>query len=72
MSHIVENDTANPPPKHTDAHPAVVTGDTARQAPRGKRVLYVLMAALALIAVAFGTVYVVESFTGSIKTETGS
>lgn len=72
MSHIVENDTANPPPKHTDAHPAVVTGDTARQAPRGKRVLYVLMIALALIAVSFGTLYVVQSFTGSITAQPGS
>ncbi len=61
MSHIVERDNVQtPPPRHTDAHPAVVTGDTARQAPRGKRVLYVLATALVLIAVAFVALYVVS------------
>lgn len=66
MSHIVERDTVTPPPKHTDAHPAVVTGDTARQAPRGKRVLYVLVAAMVLIALAFSALYVFGSLSGLI------
>jgi len=58
MTHVVERDNVQPPPRHTDAHPAVVTGDTARQAPRGKRVLYVLATALVLIALAFVGLYV--------------
>jgi hypothetical protein len=66
MSHIVERDTVTPPPKHTDAHPAVVTGDTARQAPRGKRVLYVLLVAMVLIALAFSALYIFGSLTGLI------
>jgi hypothetical protein len=68
MSHVVERDNIQPPPRHTDAHPAVVTGDTARQAPRGKRVLFVLVAGLGLIAVAFAALYVVASLTGFIST----
>lgn len=58
MTHVVERDNVQPPPRHTDAHPAVVTTDTARQAPRGKRVLYVLGTALALIALAFVGLYI--------------
>ena len=49
----IERDNTQPPPKHTSAHPAVVTGDSARQAPRGRRILYVLVAGLALVAIAF-------------------
>jgi len=64
MTHIVERDNVQSPPRHTDAHPAVVTGDTARQAPRGKRVLFVLATALVLIAISFGALYIV-SFSAS-------
>lgn len=59
MSHVVEPDSTRPPPRHTDNHPAVVTGDTARQGPRGVRVFYVLSAGLALIVTIFGIIYAV-------------
>ncbi len=64
MTHVVERDNIQPPPRHSDAHPAVVTSDSARQAPRGKRVLYVLLTALLLIAIAFGVLYSVSAWTG--------
>jgi hypothetical protein len=59
MSHIIEPDSMRPAPRHNDAHPAVVTADTARQGPRGTRVLYVLLAAIGLICVLFAAIYVV-------------
>jgi hypothetical protein len=60
MTHIVERDSVQPPPRHSGAHPAVVTGDTARQAPRGKRVLYILATTLVLVALAFAALYIVS------------
>ncbi len=57
MSHVIEPDSTRPPPRHTDGHPAVVTGDSARQGPRGTRVLYVLFGGLALVVVIFGAIY---------------
>ena len=70
MTHVVERDKVQPPPRHSDAHPAVVTSDTARQAPRGKRVLWVLLVGLALIAIAFGALYVTSSLTGQMPAGT--
>ena len=71
MTHV-EGDKVQPPPKHTNAHPAVVTSDTARQAPRGTRVLIVLLVALGLIAVAFAALYVTGSLTGLITSRDGA
>ena len=50
----IEPEATQAPPRHTEAHPAEVTGDSARQGPRGSRVLYVLVAALVLCFVRFG------------------
>jgi hypothetical protein len=59
MSHIVEPDSTRPAPRHNDAHPAVVTGDTARQGPRGTRVLYVLLGGVGLLCILFAAIYVI-------------
>ena len=59
----MERDNTQPPPKHTTAHPAVVTGDSARQGPRGRRILYVLVAGLALVALAF---VMLSNFTSAV------
>ena len=61
MTNIIEPDTTRPAPRHTDGHPAVVTGDTARQGPRGTRVLYVLSVGLILGCVFLGAVFVLMS-----------
>ncbi len=57
-NHVVEPDATRAAPRHTDAHPAVVTSDSARQGPRGTRVLYVLLIGLTLGLVLLGVVYV--------------
>jgi hypothetical protein len=52
--HTVEEDNIQPPPPYQEeGPPQIVTADTARQAPRGAPVLYVLIAALAAIGVAW-------------------
>ncbi len=58
-NHVIEPDSTQAAPRHTENHPAVVTGDSARQGPRGTRVLYVLTIGLALGLVLLGVVYVV-------------
>ena len=51
----VERDTIKPPPHYGDHHPQVVTADTARQGPAGKRVLAVLvLSLLAALVIFFG------------------
>ncbi len=52
-NHIVEEDNIVPPPMYNDNRPQVLTADTARQAPLGKPVLWVLLAAVALVCVGF-------------------
>ena len=48
----IEEDNIVPPPMYRgDGRPQVVTADTARQAPLGKPVLWVLLAALVLVGV---------------------
>lgn len=50
----VEEDDVRPPPHYRpDGPPQVVTADTARQAPLGGRVLWVLVGSLVLIGVAW-------------------
>lgn len=61
MSHITEPDSTRPPPRHSNLHPAVMTGDSARQGPRGIRVLYVLLAAFGLGCVLLAGVYVLSA-----------
>jgi hypothetical protein len=47
----VEPADMRPAPRHTDAHPAAVTSDSARQGPSGRRVLWVLLLGLSAAAV---------------------
>jgi hypothetical protein len=61
----VEQDTTQAPPKHKDAHPAVITDDSARQGPKGSRVLYVLMPGLGSIALAFAALYIFTHIYGA-------
>ncbi|MGA2044552.1 MAG: hypothetical protein ABSG83_14420 [Roseiarcus sp.] len=57
MANIVEGDDIRPPPHYREGGPPqVATADTARQGPRGGRVLIILMCSLVGIVVAFGLV----------------
>jgi hypothetical protein len=47
----VEPDAIKPPPHYREDHPQVLTADTVRQAPEGKRVLVVLVLSLAAVLV---------------------
>jgi hypothetical protein len=52
--HTVEEDNIRPPPHyHPETGPQIITSDTARQGPRGRRVLVVLVCALIAIGVAW-------------------
>jgi hypothetical protein len=53
--HIIEEDDVQPPPRAADAtgKPQVLTADTARQGPRGTPVLWVLIAGLVAIGLAW-------------------
>ena len=42
----IEPDAIEPPPHYRDHHPQVITADTTRQGPGGKRVLVVLVLSL--------------------------
>ena len=56
--HTVEEDNITPPPHYRPNGPQqVITSDTARQGPRGTRVLVVLVCGLAAVCVAFALVY---------------
>ena len=58
--HTVELDNIQPPPHyHPETGPQIITSDTARQGPLGRRVLVVLVAAL--IAAVF-TLFLVARF----------
>jgi hypothetical protein len=57
MERIVEEDHIRPPPHYReDGPPQVVTADTARQGPKGNRVLVVLVASLAALVAAWAIV----------------
>lgn len=57
MERIVEEDHIRPPPHYReDGPPQVVTADTARQGPKGNRVLIVLVASLATLVAAWAIV----------------
>ena len=50
----VEEDNIQPPPHyHPEDGPQIITADTARQGPRGRRVLIVLVTALIAIGIAW-------------------
>ena len=53
MAGDIEDDNVRPPPHyHEGGPPQVVTADTARQGPKGYRVLWVLLGSLVLAAIA--------------------
>jgi len=54
---VVEEDNVRPPPLYNDVTPQVVTADTARQAPLGRPVLWVLAVAIALAIVGMIVAY---------------
>jgi hypothetical protein len=57
MEPIVEDDNIRPPPHYRpNGPPQIVTADTARQGPKGDRVLIVLVVSSAAIAVAWAIV----------------
>jgi len=61
MASEVEEDNIRPPPSYrSEGPPQIITADTARQAPLGKRVLLVLLGSL--LAIAIGWVVVVYVF----------
>jgi len=51
--HTVEEDNIRPPPHYDPAKgPQIITSDTARQGPKGRRVLVVLVAAMIAVGIA--------------------
>lgn len=53
----IEPDDIQPPPHYReDGPPQVITADTARQAPLGPRVLFILIASVVAIVVAFALI----------------
>ena len=57
-NHTVELDNIKPPPHYEDVEgPQIITSDTARQGPRGTRVLVVLVCGLAAVYIAFALVF---------------
>lgn len=54
MAGEIEDDNIRPPPHYREGGPPqVLTADTARQGPKGYRVLWVLLGSLALAVVAW-------------------
>jgi hypothetical protein len=59
--HTIEKDNIRPPPHYDAAKgPQIITSDTARQGPKGRRVLVVLVAAMIAIGIAL---FLVARFT---------
>ena len=57
MANEIEDDHMQPPPHYReDGPPQIITADTARQGPSGRRVLLVLLASLFAVAVAWAAV----------------
>jgi hypothetical protein len=57
MANETEDDHIRPPPHYRpDGPPQIITGDTARQAPSGRRVLVMLIASLFAVAVAWAAI----------------
>ncbi len=57
-NHTIEEDNIVPPPLYRgDGRPQIVTADTARQAPLGKRVLWVLIGALVMVGIGLLAAY---------------
>ena len=61
----VEDDDIRPPPHYREGGPPqIVTADTARQGPKGSRVLVILVCSLIAIGIAFGLVQLVLTHGG--------
>lgn len=56
MTTIEPDNIQQPPHYREDGPPQIITADTARQAPMGSRVLFVLIASVIAIVVAFAVV----------------
>ncbi len=54
----IEPDHNQPPPHHSDADPARLTTDSARQGPKGKRILYVLAGTVFGSIIVVGAIFV--------------
>jgi hypothetical protein len=53
-NHTIELDNIKPPPHYDEVDgPQIITSDTARQGPRGSRVLMVLVCGVIAVAIAF-------------------
>jgi hypothetical protein len=60
MTNTVEDDNIRPPPHYREGGPQqIVTSDTARQGPKGRRVLVMLVCSLIAIGIAFAIVQAV-------------
>ena len=60
MANTVEDDNIQPPPHYREGGPQqVVTADTARQGPKGSRVLVILVCSLIAIGLDFAIVQAV-------------
>jgi hypothetical protein len=56
--HVVEEDNITPPPHYEEVDsPQIITSDMARQGPRGTPVLWVLVAGLVAIGIAWVAVH---------------
>jgi hypothetical protein len=57
MANEIEDDDIRPPPHYREeGPPQVITADTARQAPSGRRVLVMLLGSLFAVAVAWAAI----------------
>ena len=65
MGNTIEDDNIRPPPHyHEGGPPQIVTSDTARQGPKGSRILVILVCSLIAVGVAFGLVQLAMTHTG--------
>jgi len=57
-NHTVELDNIQPPPHyHPETGPQIITADTARQGPLGRRVFVVLVCGIVAVCLGFALVY---------------
>jgi hypothetical protein len=57
MANEIEDDNIRPPPHYREnGPPQIITADTARQAPSGRRVLVMLLVSLFAVAVAWAAI----------------
>jgi hypothetical protein len=60
----IETDNVTPPPHYREAEPPeIITSDTARQGPKGRRGLAILIASLVAIGIAWAIIETVFRYT---------